>query len=115
MTQSAAHADAFYAESLAHRTVWAIRDSGGLPAPEGSAGRSMPFWSLKSRAERVVASVPAYVGFEVLPIPLHEWRSRWLPGLERDGIRAGLNWSGSDATGFDVEAEAVERNLAARE
>jgi len=75
----------------------------------------MPFWSQKSRAERIVTSVPAYDGFEVVSIPLPEWRSRWLPGLNRDGVRAGLNWSGSNATGFDLEPEAVERNLAARE
>ena len=115
VSTSAAHADAFYAEALAHQTVWTIRDSGGLPAPEGSEARSMPFWSLKSRAERVVASVPAYAAFEVVSIPLSEWRSRWLPGLERDGVRAGLTWSGSRATGFDVEADAVERNFATRE
>ena len=75
----------------------------------------MPFWSLQSRAERTVESVPAYGGFEVVSIPLHEWRSRWLPGLRRDGVRAGLNWSGQNATGYNVEPDAVEENLAARE
>ena len=114
MSTSAAQADAFYREALESPTVWAIRDSVGFPAPEGSDGRSMPFWSRKSRAERVVASVPAYGGFEIVPIPLPEWRSRWLPGLKRDGVRAGLNWSGSRATGFDLEPEAVESNLATR-
>ncbi len=115
VTTSAAQVDAFYTEALAHQTVWTISDSAGFPAPAGSEVRSMPFWSLSSRAERIVASVPAYDGFEVVSIPLHEWRSRWLPGLERDGIRAGLNWSGPRATGFDVEPHAVERNLTARE
>ena len=75
----------------------------------------MPFWSLKSRAERIVANVPAYAGFEVVSMPLGEWRSRWLPGLRRDGIRVGLNWSGANATGFDLLAEDVERNFVARE
>jgi len=115
MTTSAAQAEAFYEEALTHGSVWTIRDSNGFPAPEGSEGRAMPFWSLESRAGRVVASVPAYDGFEVVSIALHEWRSRWLPGLRRDGLRAGLNWSGQSATGYDVEADAVEANLAARE
>jgi len=75
----------------------------------------MPFWSLKSRAERVVVSVPAYAQFEIVSVSLADWRSRWLPGLQRDGSRAGLNWSGRTATGFDVEPGTVERNLAARE
>lgn len=102
-------------EALAHQTVWSIRDSAGFPAPEGADGRAMPFWSLKSRAKRVVESVSAYGGFEIVSIPLPEWRSRWLPGLARDGLRAGLNWSGPSATGYDLEALSVEANLAARE
>lgn len=60
-------------------------------------------------------TVPAFSEFEVVELPLNEWRSRWLPGLQRDGIRVGLNWSGERATGFDLSAEDVERNLAARE
>ena len=115
MSTSAAPADAFYSEVVAHQTVWAIRDANGFPAPEGPDGRSMPFWSLKRRAERVVESVPAYSAFQVVSITLPEWRGRWLPGLERDGVRARLNWSGSNATGYDVDAEAVELNLATGE
>jgi hypothetical protein len=114
MSTSAAQADAFYTEALSHQTVWTIRDSRGFPAPEGSDGRAMPFWSLESRAERVLESVPAYGGFEIVAIPLYEWRSRWLPGLRRDCVRVGLNWSGQNATGYDVESDAVEDNLAAR-
>jgi hypothetical protein len=115
VSTSAAQADAFYREALDHRTIWTIRDPAGFPAPEGSGERSMPFWSLRSRAERVVSSVPAYEGFEVVSIPLAEWRSRWLPGLARDGLRAGLNWSGARAAGYDFEPDDVERDLAARE
>jgi hypothetical protein len=115
VSTSAAHADAFYREVIEHGTVWSIKDSDGFPAPQTSDGRSMPFWSLKSRAERVVGNVPAYSDFEVVPIPLVEWRERWLPDLGRDGVRAGLNWSGTSATGYDVDPEVAERNLAARQ
>lgn len=75
----------------------------------------MPFWSLRSRAVAIVAQVPAYADFEVVGLPLDEWRSRWLPGLQRDGICVGLNWSGESATGFDLSAEDVERSMRARE
>jgi hypothetical protein len=112
---SAAQADAFYREVLEHRVVWSIRDNDGFPAPQTPDGRAMPFWSSRSRAERIVNTVPAYQGFDVEPIPLDEWRLRWLPGLQRDGLRAGLNWSGARATGYDLPAEGVERSLQARE
>lgn len=115
MTVSAAHADAFYREALKHGTVWTVKDDDGLPAPETPEGRAMPFWSSQARAQQVVQSVADYVGFEVVSIPLAAWRSRWLPGLEHDSIRAGLNWSGSEATGYDLPPRDVERNLASRE
>jgi hypothetical protein len=112
---SAAQADAFYGEAIEHSTVWAVRDADGFPAPETPEGRAMPFWSLRNRAEGIVAKVPAYGGFEVVELPLDEWRSRWLPGLQRDGIRVGLNWSGDAATGYDPLPDEVEANLAARD
>ena len=63
MSVSAAHASAFYREAIANGEVWAIRDEAGFPAPQNGEGkRSMPFWSLRSRAEKIVHNVPAYEG-----------------------------------------------------
>lgn len=115
MSVSAAHADAFYKEVLKRDEVWAIRDDEGFPAPPSDGKRVMPFWSAKSRAERIVANVEAYRGFEVVALPLTEWRARWLPGLGKDGLLVGLNWSGGLATGYDLEPSDVERNLSARQ
>jgi hypothetical protein len=115
MSTSAAQADAFYREVLEHQIVWGIKDETGFPAPETPEGRAMPFWSLRSRAERIVGSVPAYGRFEVVPLLLDDWRGRWLPGLERDGLRVGLNWSGASATGYDLAPTEVEHNLVARQ
>ncbi|KAF0833252.1 uncharacterized protein DUF2750 [Ornithinibacter aureus] len=112
MSVSAAHASAFYAEAAEHQRVWGIRDGGGFPAPlNGDGERAMPFWSLRSRAERVVSTVPAYAAFEVVEVPLDAFLTRWLPGLERDGLRVGLNWSGSRATGYDMAPPDVLAQL----
>jgi hypothetical protein len=115
VTVSSAQADAFYTEVLAEGSVWTVRDTGGIPAPETPDGRAMPFWSKRSRVEAIIENVPAYSSFEIQEIPTPEWRLRWLPRLGRDGLRIGLNWSGVIATGFDRAPEDVERNLAARE
>lgn len=113
MRTSAAQAAAFYQEVLRAGSVWTIRDAGGYPAPPDASGEpAQPFWSLRSRAERVVQRVPAYAGFEVVEIDLEAFRSRWLPGLKGDGLCVGLNWSGPRATGYDVSPEDVERRLA---
>jgi hypothetical protein len=113
---SAAQAAAFYSEALQGAFVWTVRDVDGFPAPLNADGqRVQPFWSMRSRAERIVQQVEAYAGFTIESIPLEAFRGRWLPGLERDGILVGLNWSGTKATGYDVTAPDVERNLAAAE
>ncbi|WP_231510981.1 DUF2750 domain-containing protein [Arthrobacter sp. UNC362MFTsu5.1] len=113
VSTSAAHASAFYSEILHHQEVWTVRDANGFPAPAGPDGqRSMPFWSRPSRVERIVASVPDYRDFDVVSLPLQQWRSNWLPGLQGDGILVGLNWSGTRATGFDVSPDAVLEALA---
>jgi hypothetical protein len=76
----------------------------------------MPFWSKKSRAVGIVDHVGAYSGFDVVMVPLPEWRDRWLPGLQRDGLRVGLNWSGARATGYDLEpADVLERLVSSSE
>ncbi|WP_251151085.1 DUF2750 domain-containing protein [Cellulosimicrobium sp. Marseille-Q4280] len=114
MSTSAAHAAAFYEEALREQSVWTIRDSSGYPAPLNADGeRAQPFWSLRSRAVRIVTQAPAYAGFVVEQFSLDDFRERWLSGLEGDGIRVGLNWSGTRATGYDIAAADAERNLAA--
>lgn len=116
MSISAAQASRFYQEIILHQQVWGIRDSGGFPAPvSGDGERSMPFWSLRSRAEKVISVVSAYRDFEVEAIPLAVWRTRWIEGLDRDGILVGLNWSGVRATGYDMHPLEVRAGLEARE
>lgn len=115
MSVAAAQADAFYREFLADGVVFTVRDAGGFPAPvNGSGQRTQPFWSKRSRAQRIVDTVADYRDFEVVEIDGERWRERWLPGLEADGILVGLNWSGRGATGYDLTTADVERNLAAR-
>jgi uncharacterized protein DUF2750 len=114
MSQSASQAAAFYRDVAEHRRVWTIRDAGGCPAPVGDRGlRSMPFWSSASRAQKVVDEVAAYSCFQIVELGWVEFRDRWLPGLARDGLLVGLNWSGVSATGYDVEAAAVLKSIEA--
>ncbi len=93
MTQSAAQAAAFFEETAAGHEVWT------------------PFWSRRSRAERVISTVAAYRDFEAVAVALDAWRDRWLPGLQRDGILVGVNWSGQSATGYDIEPAQVMARL----
>jgi len=102
----------FYREVASTGSAWTIRDSAGFPAPKNSDGRrAQPFWSSRSRAERVIATVPAYAGFSVVEIAWKDLCERWLPGLTKDGILVGVNWTGSRATGYDIDAADVLANV----
>ncbi len=112
MSVAAAQADAFYREFLTNDVVFTVRDEGGYPAPITSSGnRAQPFWSKRSRAQQVIETVPAYASFEIVEIDGDTWRHRWLPGLERDGLLVGLNWSGKRAVGYDLTVADLTRNL----
>lgn len=113
MSQSASQAAAFFVEVSSTGRLWTVRDDGGYPAPINTEGRrSAPFWSSEARVRRVIANVPAYGGFVVDELDLDTWRTRWLPGLRRDGLLVGLNWTGPRATGYDLSPDDVLARLA---
>ncbi len=115
VSQSASQAAAWREDVLKDRAVWTLEDDAGIPAPQNNEGRrAMPFWSSRARVEKVIAEVPAYGGFRARELRLEEFVSRWLDGLERDGLLVGVNWSGGSATGYDVEPRDVREWLADR-
>jgi len=114
MSQAAAQASAFYREVTRTGAVWTIRDDSGFPAPMNEEGkRAQPFWSSRSRAEKIIGTVSAYKGFTPFEIPWADFVERWVPGLTRDGVLAGINWSGPRATGYELDAEQLRRSIEA--
>ncbi|MFC2974688.1 DUF2750 domain-containing protein [Azotobacter bryophylli] len=112
MSIAASHASEFYREVAESGRVWGIKDTGGFPAPINSDGsRAMPFWSSESRALKVIHGVPAYNSFVPVAIEWSIFCERWVPGLVRDGLLAGVNWSGLSAKGFDVSPTHLQRNV----
>ena len=107
MSVSAAQATAFYREVAESLRLWTIRDADGFP----TSGGAQPFWSTLSRANALVSKVPAYAAFSPVEISWSDFCDRWAPGLERDGITVGVNWTGSRATGYNVEPAGVVANV----
>jgi len=112
MSNSASQANAFYEQVATSGSVWTIRDGGGFPAPLNSDGiRAMPFWSSLSRAELIIRNVEAYKGFYAVELSWQEFKSKWVPGLEKDGELVGVNWSGTQAKGYDIAPSTVVKNV----
>jgi hypothetical protein len=108
MSQASSQAWAFYREVAKTRVVWTVRDDGGFPAPKTSSGkRAQPFWSSRSRVEKIIGSVPAYSGFKAHEVSWDDFCSKWVPGLAKDGLLMGINWSGKRAVGYDMEPERL--------
>jgi hypothetical protein len=63
------------------------------------------------RVEKIIRNVEAYSEFEPYELSWKEFSEKWVPGLTKDGILVGVNWSGSKATGFDIEPETVKSNV----
>jgi len=113
MSIAAVQADAFFRELHVKGEVWAISDEGGFPTSTNASGQTaMPFWSMESRAFKVIDNVSAYRGFKVERIPLDKFLRNWLPGLAKDGLFVGINWSGERATGYDMHPDDVAKRLA---
>jgi len=110
MSQSALHAAAFYQEVAKARVLWTIRDAGGFPAPmTPSEYRVQPFWSSCSRAQRIIKNVAAYGEFKPFEVSWDDFCSSWVHRLARDNIKVGVNWSGKNAVGYDLDAALVQR------
>ena len=112
MSQSASQASAFYKEVAKNNKLWTIRDSGGFPAPKNSEGKRVhPFWSSLYRVQKIIKNVPAYSNFEPHEISWEYFSANWVPGMSKDGLLVGVNWSGDRATGYDIEPEKVKEHV----
>jgi len=112
MSQASSQAWAFYREVAKTRVVWTLRDDDGFPSVTTSSGKpALPFWSSRSRVEKVIRSVPAYAGFVPVEISWAVFCAKWVPGLVGDDALVGVNWSGPRAVGYDLDPRRLEENV----
>jgi len=110
MSQASSQAWAFYRDVAKNRKIWTIGEADGYPCPMTSRGKgAQPFWSSLSRVERIIRTVPAYAGCQSEEISWEHFCRVVVPGLTKDDMLAGVNWSGPRAVGYDIEAERLRQ------
>ncbi|WP_004461531.1 DUF2750 domain-containing protein [Leptospira santarosai] len=108
MGQSSVQCRAFFIEIKKHKKVWTLRDKNGFPSPKTISGkRVMPFWSSWKRVQSIISNVNAYSLFKSHEISYQDFMDRWLPGLKNDESLVGINWTGNNAKGYDLEPDQV--------
>lgn len=96
------------------QTVWGLRnDDGWANAPSNEDGEAMVilFWSDRASAKR--CATEEWKSYVPTPIALEEFVNAWLPGMARDGVFVGPNWSGQ-LIGLELPAEQVKNDLLGR-
>jgi len=112
MSQAASQASAFYKQVAKGKRVWTVRDDNGYPAPMTSSGqRAQPFWSSLARVKKIIKTAPAYSKFRPHEISWEDFTQKWVPGLTKDKLLVGVNWSGSKAVGYDLQPIDIQRNV----
>jgi hypothetical protein len=111
MSTSAAQARAFYEQAAQDKRVFTFTaDDDYLVFP--IQGREVvPFWSSRSRLDKVRADHPKYASYSVTEIPLNEFLGAVLTQFGDEKISVGVNWSGPRLTGFDISPEDLQRNI----
>jgi hypothetical protein len=64
----------------------------------------MPFWSSRSRLEKIQEARPKYQNYQIADFRFEQFL-QWLPHLAKDDIYIGVNWSGLKLVGYDIPAQ----------
>ncbi len=68
----------------------------------------MPFWSRKAFAQAVC--LDEWADCEPQPVDVDDFIDNWLPGLQKDGLMVGINWT-TDLEGTEIEPLELSLDL----
>jgi hypothetical protein len=108
-----AHAYKFFRDVAKSDSVWTVGTSNGPITVESNGVQVQPMFSSRTRAEKMIATVPGYSHLVVLGIDWSEFERLWLKVLTERGILIGLNWSGPNATGYKMPVNLVAESVRA--
>jgi hypothetical protein len=111
MSAAAIQASKFYEQVVSDDKVFTFDDGSGYLVFRVDGADVVPFWSSRTRLEKIRKTHPKYSKQKIAEEPFPIFVSDTLPFLEKEGIRVGVNWSGQRLTGFDITVADLRRNL----
>lgn len=111
LSQAASQASLFFEQVARERRAFTFVSDGEpivLPLREGEL---CPFWSSRTRLERVQTAHARYRALQIQEVSLDRFLSELLPRLESEQIRVGANWSGARLSGYDYTVADIRKNL----
>jgi hypothetical protein len=113
MTTAALQYAKFRTDVAAHARVYTFLADGELLVFPIDGREVVPFWSSRSRLDRIVATHAKYGKYAPTQLSLAEF-DEWLVQLDAEGILVGVNWAGPRLTGYNVSVVELRAALAAR-
>ncbi len=101
----------FLAAAVEQGQVWGLTDDEGwalAPAGEDASVMVLPLWSAQDAA--ALAASEEWADYVTEAIALDDLLEHWLPGLDGDGYRVGLNWS-AELEGIEVPPLELQADL----
>ena len=101
----------FVARVAQMESVWGIEVEDGFATCDshgGDGAHVIIFWSDRAYAKRALEA--SFPGSEVVLITLFDFLFRWLPGMEKDGVLAGTNWT-KDMAGLELRPVELQTQI----
>ena len=111
MSVSAAQASKFYEQIVRDDKVFTLDSPEGFLVFPIRDIEVIPFWSSRSRVEKVQSTMPEYAHYSIHEKPFTEFYEQTLPWLEEQHIHIGVNWSGERLSGYDVSVSDLKASL----
>ena len=110
MSIAAAQHDKFMTQVAQERRVFSFTDEGQLLIYPTARGDVIPFWSSRGRLVAIQKRSAKYQQWAITELSLEEFQTR-LAQLERERLLVGVNWSGSELTGYNVPVSQLRASL----
>jgi hypothetical protein len=112
MSVAAAQASKFYEQVVVDGKVFTFMDDDSFLVFRKNDKEVIPFWSSRTRLEKIAKMHPKYSSSVIFEFSLAEFMNKTLLQLEEENICIGVNWSGPRLVGYNIPISELRTNIA---